>query len=196
MSEQTAAAQVRPPTLSQIVEQLRACGYGCVAGALENNTHFRALAERAEADELDRARVRGALDAGGFFGREVESLTCEEALSVFNGELLRQFTTPLKDGRRLGLLQCENGYVLRLFNPVAANQQQGVHVNLSGEAMAWVVQAYLQLAEQDDERHATDLEALVEAIDTGELERLNAEREAKTETGQGEEGDGNVTAAE
>lgn len=37
--------------LKEIVEQLKACGYQCEAGPLENNVAFIALEQRAEQEE-------------------------------------------------------------------------------------------------------------------------------------------------
>ena len=47
--------------LSEIVEQLRACGYECEAGALEDNTHFRALERLAERQREEMAPVTGVI---------------------------------------------------------------------------------------------------------------------------------------
>lgn len=53
----------RNPTIPEIVEQLRACGYECEAGRLEFNTHFQALVRIAERERDDLANVTTQIPA-------------------------------------------------------------------------------------------------------------------------------------
>jgi len=50
-------------TLREIVEQLRWCGYECVAGRLEDNEAFRELEAQAKAEDVWR---QGEAQAGGW----------------------------------------------------------------------------------------------------------------------------------